>query len=156
MLALQHGENCQYLPSFDIRSPTIKRTTTQCFSWRCVWDDFQDFRMIKKTLNCYSLSLWNKPSDLKQGHTLSKHFPAISSTWQFKFADWTNKLTQTFYKLDERFYTLSLSKHSSFQIGAGFPQNFVPRDALRQPKLNFWPNRWFWSLNYLACKELLK
>ena len=62
-------------------------------------------------------------------------------------------LTQALYKLDELFYTLFLSKHNSFEIEVRFPQNFVPREALKQPKLNFQQIRIFWSLNYLTCKE---
>ena len=50
-------------------------------------------------------------------------------------------LTQTFYELNESFYTPFLSKHNRFQIRAGFQLNFVPREALRQPKLNFPQNR---------------
>ena len=103
MLALQHWENCQCLPSSDIRTPTIKHRTI-CFSCRCIWDSFQDSRMIKKILHCYSLSLWNKPSDLKNKVTPCQKIYLQHPVQEFKFADWTNMIL-TFHKLDKRFYT---------------------------------------------------
>ena len=49
-----------------------------------------------------------------------------------------------------------LSQYKSFQIGADFLPNFARRDVFRQLKLNFRKSRWFWSLNYLICKGILK
>ena len=100
-----------YPPLISEKTPTTKHRTASYFSYRCIWDTFQDSRKIKKTLHCYSLFEINPQ---KQSRTLSKHLTAISSTKQFKFADWKNMLTQTFYKLDECFYTPFLFKHNSF------------------------------------------